>query len=98
MTRPRPKFCVGEVVAIDSVLRPDLNCRATEVLDCRYHDLVKVRNIPYTGWVYRVAANPKRWCEPALRKLPPVEENSFDRLMDRLKDREPEVAGNVEPD
>ena len=32
MENSRPKFCVGELVEIVSVLRPDLNCTETEVL------------------------------------------------------------------
>ena len=88
MSLPRPGFCVGELVGIDSVMRPDLNCPSTEVIGMTFHTKTIVNGTRYRGWVYRVAVNPKQWCEPALRKLPPDPEQSFKNLMSRIKDKD----------
>jgi len=92
MNKSRPKYCVGERVAIVSVLRPDYDCPSTEIIGIEYHEEIRVRDIIYTGWIYQVASNSRRWCEPALRKLPPDPENSFESLVGKLTEKDTEDA------
>ena len=80
----RPKFCVGELVGIESVMRPDLNCIETEILKSKYQDGTQYLGTNYTGFTYRVDANNQLWRETGLRKTPKRKDQSFKALMDRL--------------
>ncbi len=83
----KPKFEVGEKIALKSILRPDLNTRRATVTKSEYtlDGTCGILSLPYTGWVYRVSTNNKPWCESALRKLPKKGEDGFNRMMSRLK-------------
>lgn len=78
--KQRPKFVVGELVAVRPVdLEGGSDC--TEVVDitwCEEDD----NNIRYTGWGYRTAhvdpAISGFYKEQSLRKLPPEEGSSWE--------------------
>lgn len=82
----RPKFEVGEKVAIKSILRPDLNVPRTTVTEAEYREdhPSGVLGLPYTGWVYCVSANKHSWCESALREIPATPSDSFLRMLAEL--------------
>lgn len=82
----RPKFEIGEKVAIKSILRPDLNVSRTTVSEADYRTdhPCGVLGLPYTGWVYRVSANKYSWCESALREIPATPSASFLRMLTEL--------------
>ena len=83
----KPKFKVGEKVALKSILRPDLNTPRTTVTDSEFKEdgTCGVLKLRYTGWVYRLSSNRMSWCESALRKIPKKGDESFDRMMTKLK-------------
>lgn len=83
----KPKFEIGEKVALKSILRPDLNTPKTTVTNSAYREDSKcgILGYPYTGWVYSVSSNKHGWCESALHKLPKKSDDSFDRMMTKLK-------------
>lgn len=82
------KYRIGEKVALKSILRPDLNTPKTTVTKSVYSKdgTCGLLNLAYTGWIYEVSSNNKSWCESALRKLPKKSDDSFNRMMSRLKD------------
>ncbi len=73
MTNPKPKFCVGEEVALVSDVRPECNIDKVEVVKMSYSEdwECSVTGKIYSGYAYKLAHSHRLWPEPALRKLPP---------------------------
>lgn len=76
----RPKFCVGEEVAVVSKNFPYLNIDRTEVTVAIYGEarLASTGEV-LTGYKYKTASRmgPRFWHESALRKLPPKKRTSW---------------------
>lgn len=72
MSRPRPKFCVGEQVAVTSIR--GFNIAQTEITEVFWAQNLMTCLGLYTGWRYRVAAMPPgrfSAAEERVHKLPP---------------------------
>ena len=82
----RPKFCVGELVAIRSQMRPDLNTDRTEVIARQWYFGWIGRDYEiYDGWVYSVSGDTYQWCECALRKLPPGSQPGWEEFVGGIR-------------
>lgn len=78
MSKPRPKFCVGEEVDIDSIMNPGTVYRREEITGIYWEELYLDKVFgAYRGWRYYSASFPEgcgvAHLEPQLRKLPPEE-------------------------
>ena len=77
--KPRPKFCVGEEVAVVSQIHPSFNCERTEIEEMEFSEYgedVLFANSMGTEdepmWYYGTSAFPDALLdETFLRKLPP---------------------------
>tara|TARA_R110002096_G_scaffold327284_3_gene521266 strand:+ start:1175 stop:1447 length:273 start_codon:yes stop_codon:yes gene_type:complete len=77
MSRPEPKFAVGEAVMIRSIQRPYMNVNYTKVSKVFWFE----SNFnPIEGWAYFTEEScPKSgWMEQALRSIPKEEQNGID--------------------
>ena len=82
----KPKFCVGEEVAVVSQLVPEYNTTRTEIVAMEYSN-AKQCSLGVKGWGYQTAHQPdksKMWLESSLRKIKPDDSVSFDALMNKL--------------
>lgn len=90
----RPKFCVGEEVAIRGVSVSLYDTDKTEVTKSRYFNEGETRDRSTgkdgpSGWRYQTEHQPDKtgwWKEPSLVKLPPDQNNSFESMMTKLND------------
>lgn len=87
MSRPRPKFCVGEEVGVQCDIEPTINIDCTEVIYREYAGTELTHS--QTGdvlepmWIYQTAHIGRKFApvgipECYLRKIPPQDRQSFD--------------------
>jgi hypothetical protein len=77
--RPRPKFCVGEEVAVACLNQPDM--ARTEIVEMQWFEKEPWRAVGiYTGWAYKFTDqwDPATWSRECLvHKLPPEERTQW---------------------
>jgi len=77
MDKPKPKFCVGEEVAVVGAFNPENNINRTEVVKVCW---TKFSHDSDPEWGYKTANLDKdHWAfeESALRKLPPEDRTQW---------------------
>ncbi len=80
MSKPKPKFCVGEEVAVVSIAAPHLNINNAEIIKSKYGQFKKVPSGQLgMSWGYQLSHSGDSWLgETILRKLPPKERASWE--------------------
>jgi len=77
MNKPKPKFCVGEEVAVVSAAYPEFNTPRTEIVSVKW---IRFSDEEYPCWGYHTVhrcVSKFRFHESALRKLPPEDRTQW---------------------
>jgi len=79
MNKPKPKFCVGEEVAVRCKSDPSRNTDRTEITRIEYLDSHNQVTKEYLGmsWCYWTSCYPIPFGDEALRKLPPEDRTQW---------------------